>query len=499
MKELVKTNMTTTTEEYEYSQAFTYGIIVCLGLAAAVGFVGNVLLVVIITKARKLRSVMNRFILHLAIGDLIVCAICIPLFLAINFYGDRTYPVICKMARFLQYLAPQATIMLLITIGMNRHQAIVHPLQGMTYKTANKLIFGAWLYSLIVVAPSIYLTNVQYYTVNGTNITKSYCATIPVTTKVGMIYVLSLAFFGYMIPLFALLVLYSKISYSIWRRNSSTNHLRTSRPVQAMLKTRKKVIKMFLTVILVFVITWLPLIIYVGVLESYFGGPKRISYTRLTLYAIGLSNSVYNPFIYSFFNKRFREGCKSLFRSSVRVVTKTKTGRRSAVREKKCSFIGHQDQSANTNNISSDPDQNHKESMTKFSSRSGRDCTDENAIKSKENVKLLTVRKVTTSGGEKLIESQSKIDCRTEERLHHSTQDQPPTDKDLEFHVIDLQTPSGSVVNLNGHKRRTAFKTLSVDSSLFRPGRKYEKDKLRKTVSMRGETVEWSNDFENIF
>lgn len=489
-----------TVELYQYSESFTYGILICLGLAATVGFIGNLLLVIIISKARKLRSVMNRFILHLAIGDLIVCTICIPLFLALNFYPEKSnHVVVCKMARFLQYLAPIGTIMLLITIGINRHQAIVHPLRGMTYRTANKLIFGAWLYSVIVVSPSIYLTEVQHYSKPHSNTTGSYCATIPVSTKLGLTYVLGLAFFGYIIPLITLVVLYSKISCSVWRRGN--NKLRTSRPEAAMQRSRKKVIKMFLTVILVFVVTWFPLIIYVGVLESYLGGAKRISYARLTLYAIGLSNSIYNPFIYSFFNKRFRDGCKSLFRGSGIVVSRKSAERREAVRErKKDSYVidGHQKADDSTH-----PAEDQFDWTKKFSANAVREHND-NTYESKDNVKLLKINQITirekqTNSSQKPIENTHQNVSNAEGKT--TTKNEPSAEL-----KNGHETPSGSLhsqsvprqLSPHGRKRKKAYKNLSFDPSSLKRQGKTSQAKLRKTLS-HDETVQWSNDFENIF
>ncbi|KXJ14810.1 prolactin-releasing peptide receptor [Exaiptasia diaphana] len=482
--------------EYQYSDSFTYGTLICLGLAAAVGFLGNLLLVIIISKARKLRSVMNRFILHLAIGDLIVCSICIPLFLALNFYPEKSnHVVVCKIARFLQYLAPIGTIMLLITIGINRHQAIVHPLRGMTYRTANKLIFGAWLYSVVVVSPSVYLTNIQHYPIPHLNKTGSYCATIPVSTKLGLIYVVGLAFFGYVIPLITLLVLYTKISFSVWRRGDK---LRTSRPEASMQRSRKKVIKMFLTVILVFVATWLPLIIYVGVLESLLGGPKRISYARLTLYAIGLSNSIYNPFIYSFFNKRFRDGCKSLFKGSVKVVSRKSAERREAVRERKKESYVLQTGDADG---SSQPPENQLDWTKKFRANAVREHND-NAYESKDNCKLLTINEINIT--EEQFNSSDKTIENADQNLS-STARQTSTKKESlasEF-KNGYETPNGKTqsfprqLSSYGRKRKKAYKTLSIDSTLMKQ-RKKSQEKLRKTVS-HDETVQWNNDFENIF
>ena len=323
-------NTTTTGGDHEiessasYSHGFTLAIIVFLGMAAVIGFIGNALVVVVIFRAKKLRSVMNRFVLHLAISDLIVCSLCIPLFLVVNFkfVGNPTSSRIasCKLTRFLQYLAPEASMTLLITIGLNRHRAVVHPLHMMTYSTANKLIFAAWLYAIVVVTPSLYLTEVKRLTANSPTV---YCATIPATTLLGRIYVLFLGTFGYLIPLTALVVLYGKIYKTVWLRQK--NNLGQSIPVKAHIQSRKKVLKMFLTVILMFLITWLPLIIYIGAIESTIRSPSHTDHVRLITYSVGLCNSICNPFIYALFNPKFRAECKDLYTQSFRLFTAIKS------------------------------------------------------------------------------------------------------------------------------------------------------------------------------
>ena len=303
--------------ESGYDQGFKIAIIVILSVSAVLGFIGNALVVAVIFRAKKLRSVMNRFVLHLAISDLIVCALCIPLFLVVNFMfaanknesAGNLALVKCKATRFLQYLAPEASMTILITIGLNRHRAVVHPLHMMTYSTANKLIAAAWAYAMVVVIPSLYLTEVKPVNVNSTAM---YCATIP-GTLLGRLYTMFLAIFGYLIPLTTLIVLYGKICKTVWLRQK--NNLGQTLPAKAYIQSRKKVLKMFLTVISIFIVTWLPLLIYVGAIESTNPSPSYIDYTRLIVYSIGLCNSICNPFIYALFNPKFRASVKELFAS----------------------------------------------------------------------------------------------------------------------------------------------------------------------------------------
>ena len=309
----------------------------CLSVAAVVGFIGNGLVVVVILRAKKMRSVMNRFILHLAVSDLVVSVLAIPLFLFINFSpqiasaGAIDALVTCKIARFFQYLSPEASMTLLITIGWNRHQAVVHPLKIMSYGTANKFILGAWIYALVVVAPSLYLTAMGETAPDpSTNLTKPFCATIPASTTPGLLYVMFIGVVGYIIPLVCLVVLYSKIYRTVWRRKSA--ELGDTRPVEAFIRSRKKVLKMFLTVIFFFLLTWLPLLLYVGVLEwNIKKTPSHVDHVRLVTYSFGLCNSICNPFIYALFNAKFRQGCKGLFRDSINVMRRRQSPRSNAV------------------------------------------------------------------------------------------------------------------------------------------------------------------------
>jgi len=78
------------------------------GLISLIGLIGNSFVISIIVSSRRRgqRSAVQLFLLHLAISDLLVCIVCIPLTLWLIFY----YPEedvkgasgLCKFARFIQ-------------------------------------------------------------------------------------------------------------------------------------------------------------------------------------------------------------------------------------------------------------------------------------------------------------------------------------------------------------------------------------------------------------
>lgn len=75
---------------------------------AIVGCIGNgfVVTVVTILRRRGHKSSVQLFLLHLAISDLMVCLLCIPLTIFSNFHYPTQYSSmddgICKLSRFVQ-------------------------------------------------------------------------------------------------------------------------------------------------------------------------------------------------------------------------------------------------------------------------------------------------------------------------------------------------------------------------------------------------------------
>ena len=73
-----------------------------------IGLVGNVIVVAVITTLRKRgqKASVQLFFLHLAISDLMVCLLCIPLTIFTNFnYPTEKRDIgLCKISRFMQVL-----------------------------------------------------------------------------------------------------------------------------------------------------------------------------------------------------------------------------------------------------------------------------------------------------------------------------------------------------------------------------------------------------------
>ena len=78
---------------------------VSTGLILIIGLLGNGIVVAVISKLRQQgqKTSVQLFLLNLAVSDLMVCLLCIPLTIFTNFYHlTRRDDGFCKLARFMQ-------------------------------------------------------------------------------------------------------------------------------------------------------------------------------------------------------------------------------------------------------------------------------------------------------------------------------------------------------------------------------------------------------------
>ena len=172
------------------------------------------------------------------------------------------------------------------------------------------LIGGAWIYSALIFLPTFYFAMPALISTSEGDF--FYCITIPNNTPAGSAYLIFLFIMGFAVPFITMVILYYRIGRSVWRRERKISRSATATitPAHAQLmeKSKKRVTRMLLIVVVVFLCCWAPFVVYTGFIERWVASfPNPADTARFVTYCFGLFNSICNPFIYYFSSEDLRK------------------------------------------------------------------------------------------------------------------------------------------------------------------------------------------------
>ncbi|XP_068620815.1 trissin receptor [Battus philenor] len=315
-------------------------------------FFGNLLVILVVTLSRRLRSITNFFLANLAVADLCVGVFCVFQNLTIYLIPSWVFgDFLCKMYQFVHSLSYTASIFILVVICTERYFAIIHPITCKQILTSTRLrlvILGVWITSAAYSAPKF----IWVETITN-NLGDGHTETICIQHR--MKYnseIFDMVNFGllYVIPLCVMTVLYTRIAVGLWQsshglqqmghmqccntqkqvtpttskcdsmKKSSQNqetrncyHL--SHLSRNVLRARRGVVRMLIVVVLTFAVCNLPF--HARKMWQYWSsgyqGTSDFSalLTPLT-FLITYFNSGINPLLYAFLSKNFRKGMREL-------------------------------------------------------------------------------------------------------------------------------------------------------------------------------------------
>lgn len=108
-------------------------------------------------RGRRLSSHLRPLMLSLAVADLMMTFVVMPLDAAWNitvqWYGGEA---LCKLLCFLKLFAMHAAAFILVVISLDRHYAILHPLDALSAHHRNRcMLLLAWSLSLLLASPQV--------------------------------------------------------------------------------------------------------------------------------------------------------------------------------------------------------------------------------------------------------------------------------------------------------------------------------------------------------
>uniref|UniRef100_A0A915IBK9 G-protein coupled receptors family 1 profile domain-containing protein n=1 Tax=Romanomermis culicivorax TaxID=13658 RepID=A0A915IBK9_ROMCU len=302
-----------------WTQIFYYAMFLTI-IILSIG--GNALVIWIILAHKNMRTVTNYFLINLSLADA-----SIALF---NWWFGSNY---CIFNNFMSVVPTCASVFTLMSISLdrmscaNRHHAIEADFSAenvekcgnrhISRKKTLAIICLIWIFACMCGLPMLLCSYTKsFYFPNGHITVVCFSDNYPDgdnhTSVLLSSYNYMLTFVTYLLPLTVLSVAYARIGFVLW----GSQQIGENRHVQNI-RAKRKVVKMMMVVVIIFLICWLPYHLYFSVFSKILSKHEDI-YTPIHLYVniywLAMSSTIVNPFVYCYMNKRFRMGFKCALR-----------------------------------------------------------------------------------------------------------------------------------------------------------------------------------------
>ncbi|XP_064626185.1 orexin/Hypocretin receptor type 1-like isoform X2 [Lineus longissimus] len=285
-----------------------------------VAFFGNLTILFVVLPNKHMRNVTNWFLVNLAVADLLVTSVCIPMAIGLSIYKVWIYGgFMCKLSHYLQGVAVSASIVTLTVMALERYLAIRHPItfrRVSTSQHARAVITVVWITAFTIMVPLALVRDVEITDLK-------FFETLPFCTERWVyvekpIYMTCLMVFVYVIPGCVITLSYSFIGCQLLITDEGL-HRSDSRAVhdqtRALMHSRRKVARMLMCLAILFAFCWMPYNIcslYIDLQTADNMDVDSLTALPFTL-CLGHSNSALNPVLYWFMNKSFRKAVRRKF------------------------------------------------------------------------------------------------------------------------------------------------------------------------------------------
>ncbi|XP_055981407.1 probable G-protein coupled receptor 45 [Sorex fumeus] len=310
---------------------------VAMLLMMVVGLLGNAVVCIIVYQRPAMRSAINLLLATLAFSDIMLSLCCLP-FTAVTLltvqwrFGDR----FCRLSATLYWFFVLEGVAVLLIISVDRFLIIVQRQDKLNPRRAKAIIAVSWALSFCLSAPSL-----AGWTLVEVPARAPQCVLGYSESQAGRAYVLTLAVAVFFVPFGVMLYAYLCILHTV-RRNAVRVHnqsdtldlrrlprsglRRLQRQQLASLDLSFKT-KAFTTILILFVgfsLCWLPHTIYslLSVFsQSFYCSASFYTASSCVLW-LSYLKSVFNPIVYCWRIKKFREACFELLPPTFQILPK---------------------------------------------------------------------------------------------------------------------------------------------------------------------------------
>ncbi|XP_070580752.1 QRFP-like peptide receptor [Ptychodera flava] len=304
---------------FTHKSPSTIVLIVLYVLSFVTGVVGNVLVIVVWFKNKHIQTVINFFLVNLAVCDLMVILFCMPITLGNVIYNEWIYgEVLCKLTPCIQGMSVSSSVLILTAVSLNRFYAIHKPLKARVLYTRPRVrnsIIVIWIISLILMIPILIVNRLEtisipeFALVEVTSCTEKWN---PIELKHAYNVFLFLVQFA--IPMAFMFVAYAMIVKALVAGKAELGKdCNPDKQLAAQEKNRSKVVRLLMVVVVLFAVSWFPY--HVATIWFDYKSIEASGTFSVTVFPflqwLGLCNSSLNPICYCFLSKTYRRTFKA--------------------------------------------------------------------------------------------------------------------------------------------------------------------------------------------
>ena len=210
-------------------------------LAIVLGTAGNLTSIIVFTKGRRCNTDIRGFLVSLAVADLLMALICIPVSFVTALLKEWVLsPPLCPIIMFTQALSVTVSVYTNTAISIDRFVAIKFPLKLIQTSRRHVLwVVGViWIVSSLVCAVQLWVSRVEPNN-SGVLVCAEMWTDLTGHEKYGRLYTVAVLIITYVIPVIVIMTMYSLVCVQLWFRTTPgvEDHARNTK----QLKNKRKV------------------------------------------------------------------------------------------------------------------------------------------------------------------------------------------------------------------------------------------------------------------
>lgn len=137
--------------------------IIFYSLVTVLSLIGNVIILIVLIKRRRMRIVTNFFLANITVANLLY-TLCAPLHFINETYGEWIYfDIMCQLLPFLSTLSINLNTFTMIAASLERLVVIVYPFKSkLTKHKCSLIILLIWILAILASLPWIIILHVRY-------------------------------------------------------------------------------------------------------------------------------------------------------------------------------------------------------------------------------------------------------------------------------------------------------------------------------------------------